>query len=83
MVEILKEMESFYRTKKNIFLALRELEHLNERMRDKYFYIKPFEYHLRDKMLKKMKEVEILKNFGLDERRQTPPAGTKVLPGTP
>ena len=74
-------MENFCRTKKTMFLpirngitkALRELENLNESMKDNDCYIEHFEYHLRDKMLKKMKEMEIPQKAVLDESRRTPP----------
>ena len=79
VVRILKEIENFCKTKKNMFLpirngitkALRELENLNESMEDKDCYIEHFELYLRDKMLKKMKVMEIPKKAVIDESSQT------------
>ena len=80
VVGILKEMKNFCRTKKKMFLlirngiadALRELEHLNDRMKGHDCYIEHFEYHLRDKMLKKMKEVETSTKVVLAKSSQIP-----------
>ena len=65
VVDSLNKMENFYRTKKNMFLsirdgiteALREMQLLKERMKRNDCYIEHFEYHLRDKIVQKMKEV--------------------------
>ena len=61
----MKGMENFCRTKKNMFLhirdgsteALREMQLLKERMKRNDCCIEHFVYHLRDKMVQKIKEV--------------------------
>ena len=60
----MKEMEKFCKTKKNMFLpiregltgALREMQVLKERMKRHDRYIEHFEYHLRDKLVQRIKE---------------------------
>ena len=75
----MKRMESFCRTKKNLFLpiregitvALRETQIVKEIMKSNDYYIDHFEYHLRDKMVQKIKEVRSPKKVVLDEGTQT------------
>ena len=77
----MKKMENFCRTKKNMFRsirdgiteALREMQLLQERMKRNDCYIEHFEYHLRDKMVQKIKEVRSSKKVVLDKSTQTPP----------
>ena len=62
--DTLKEMEKFCKTKNNMFLpireglteALREMQVLKERMKRHDRYIEHFEYHLRDKMVHRIRE---------------------------
>ena len=78
-MDTLKRMEDFCRTKKNMFLpiregltvALREIQLLKESMNRNDCYIEHFEYHLRDKMVQKIKEVRSPKKLVLDEGTQT------------
>ena len=80
-MDFLKRMENFCRTKKNMFLpirdgiteALREMQLLKERMKRNDCYIEHFEYHLRNKMVQKIKEVRSPKKVVLDECTQTFP----------
>ena len=88
VVRILKEMKNFCRTKKNMFLpirnriteGLRELERLNETMKGNDCYMQHFEHHLRDKMLNKIKEMEIPKKIVLDESSHLPPPSQRRGP---
>ena len=65
VMDTLKIMENFCKTKKNIFLpiregltvALRKMQFLKGRMKSNDCYIEHFEYHLRDKMVQEIKEV--------------------------
>ena len=71
----LKEDGDFCRTKKNMFLpirqgltvALQEMQLLKESMKRNDCYIEHFECHLRDKMVQKIKEVSSAKKVLLDE----------------
>ena len=64
VVGILKKMESFCRTKKNMFLpiredieeALRELTALREYMEYSNCYVDHFEHHLRNRVASKIKK---------------------------
>ena len=81
VMDTLKKMENFCRTKKNMFLPIRdgitetlwELQLPKKSMKRNDCYIKHFEYHLRDKIVEKMKEVRSPKKDVLDESTQTPP----------
>ena len=81
VMDSMKRMESFCRTKKNLFLpiregitvALRETQIVKEIMKSNDYYIDHFEYHLRDKMVQKIKEVRSPKKVVLDEGTQTLP----------
>ena len=80
-VDTLKKMEKFCRTKKNMFFPIRdsitealwELKALKSAWRVTICYIEHFEYHLRDKMVQKIKKVRSPKKIVLDESTQTPP----------
>ena len=81
VMDSLKMMENFFKTKNNMFLpirdgiteALREMQLLKERMKRNDCYIEHFKYHLRDKMVQKIKEVRSHKKVVLDESTQMPP----------
>ena len=78
----LKRMESFCKTKKNMFLpirkgigeALRELARLRNYMENTDFYLDHFKYHLRNRVASKIKDTENQKKKDvIDESSQTPP----------
>ena len=80
--EVLKKMESFCRTKKNMFLpnregieeALQKQGKLRTCMEESDCYLDHFEYHLRDRMVMRMREVKTTqKTDVIDESRQTAP----------
>ena len=76
---VLEKMDSFSRTKKNMYLpiregiqeALKELKALRDDMEDTDCYLDSFEYPLRGRMLERIKEVRSKKNnAGVDEGSQ-------------
>ena len=79
VVEALNKMESFCRTKKNMFIpirggigeALHELDYLKACMVRNDCSIEHFEYHLREKMVQRIKKIITPEKDVADDGSQT------------
>ena len=63
----------FLPIREGLSVALRKMQFLKERMKSNDCYIEHFEYHLRDKMIQKIKEVRSPKKVVQDKTTQTLP----------
>ena len=92
VITTLEKIESFSETKKNMFLPIRDgirvahqtLGMLKTGMENRDGYLEHFEYHLRARMVSKIKEVGCPKSKKLmDEGSQTPPHTTGYVGSRP